>query len=642
MEDSSLEELKSRLYSKKTSVEERNKEIRFRAQENSTETKNYWASNAGKAEEIVNKTEVKKRPMPVAAKKAIYISLASILLVATLAAFYFWFKSSGGLTEGKSAEVRVGGPVSVAAGEPFSAYIEIKNKGGINIEAADLVLEYPVGMRLRNNQNVELARDRKTLGKINAGEAVNQILEMVAFGEGGSDKTIKATVEYRLENSNATLVNEGVYTFKLSQSPIDIALNFPIEVKTRQEIDFEVEVRSNASTLIKDLYLQIEYPPGFQFTKSKPEPLKNNLWKLGDLTQGVVKKIVLTGLIEGQEMEEKFFNIKVGTLSQDKMSNVYGSTGKGIVLRKPAFGFTVLINGADLEKNIVSSGEKIRGEIIWENNLPVSVQDSSVSLKINGAAVDSVSLFAENGFYRASESALVWTKTTEPALRSISSGQSHSLKFSFSIKKPLPVLAPGDKNFVVSIDAIMSGRKVEPSGENIEVRSDVQKRLLVNSGLQLAARGVHYSGPFTNSGPLPPKVGQETTYTVIWSLINPSNDILDVKISAPLPAYMRWLGAVAPVGAPITFDENTGLVTWNKGVVKAGTGVLSQAEEAAFQIGLTPAPNQVGTSPDILLESILTGTDSFTGATVNISKPGMDTLLRDDPKFDNNQGIVKP
>jgi len=405
-------------------------------------------------------------------------------------------------------------------------------------------------------------------------------------------------------------------------------------------VEFEVEIKSNSETLVKDLYLQLEYPPGFQFIRSNPEPTKDDFWELGDLIQGKSKKIVVTGLIEGQESEEKVFYAKVGTFLVDKINNIYSSTNKIISLITSAFNVAIRINGNDLERNAVSSGERVTGQITWENNLPVSVRDASISLKISGNAFDLSSIFSDRGFYKPSEGILVWNKSTLSSLVSIDPGQTGFANFGFNIKKPLPVSALSDKNFIVTLDASMLGKKVEIIGENLEVKSEITKKIMINTDLQFAVRGLYYSGPFLNSGPIPPKVGKETTYTIVWSLTNSANDVTNTQVTAILPPYVRWMGVIAPSGSPVTYDESTGVVTWNKGLIKAGVGILSPAEEVAFQVAFLPAPNQVGIGPDIILKSKITGTDSFTGNVIEYEKSKVTTALSGDSKIRNADGLV--
>lgn len=638
-EESSLEELKGKLYSKKSTDDASKKDIRFKPYSDKEEIIKEWKAAGGEKETVAGILKTTPKESSPLFKKAVLLTISFSLLAITSVAFFMWLKGGSSILY-RNLEIKVGGPVSAVAGEVVPFYIEIKNRGNINIESADLILEYPEGFRLKNNPNIELTRDRKTLGKIGAGESINQIIELVIFGEGGSSKTLKVSVEYRLEGSSAILMSDSSFTINLSQSPVDIVFNFPTEVKTRQAIDFEIEVKSNSETLLKDLHLQIGYPPGFKLTGSKPEPAKNNIWKLGDLIHGKSKKIVLTGTIEGQDMEEKVFHATVGMLAQDKIANTYNYAKQSIVLRKPSFNVAIVINGKDLEKTPVFAGERVYGELIWENSLPVEIRDSTIRLKISGVAVDQATVFADNGFYRSGEEVLIWSRSTEPDLASIAPGQKNSVRFSFLIKKPLPVRTASDKNFIVDLDLSMVGKKTEEGGANVEVRAEIQKKILVHSELQFAVRGLHYSGPFVNSGPMPPKVGSETTYTVIWSIVNYSNDIDNTRISAALPPYMRWVGNTAPAGASIAYDEGSGLITWNKGVVRAGAGILTPAEEAAFQIALLPAPNQVSSSPEILFVSKVTGIDSFTGREISIEKLSLDTTIDDDPQFKYGDGTV--
>ena len=52
----------------------------------------------------------------------------------------------------------------------------------------------------------------------------------------------------------------------------------------------------NASKPASSMLVKIDYPTGFQFTSSKPEPsFGNNIWNLGDLSPGAENNILING-----------------------------------------------------------------------------------------------------------------------------------------------------------------------------------------------------------------------------------------------------------------------------------------------------------------------------------------------------------
>jgi len=82
-------------------------------------------------------------------------------------------------------------------------------------------------------------------------------------------------------------------------------------------------------------------------------------------------------------------------------------------------------------------------------------------------------------------------------------------------------------------------------------------------------KGYYFDTQIPNSGPFPPKVGRETTFVVTWSLVNNFNDIDGVSVRATLPGYIRWVGALVPANAAITFDPATRELTWSPGTILA-------------------------------------------------------------------------
>jgi hypothetical protein len=146
-------------------------------------------------------------------------------------------------------------------------------------------------------------------------------------------------------------------------------------------------------------------------------------------------------------------------------------------------------------------------------------------------------------------------------------------------------------------------------------------------------RIVRSTGPFQNTGTLPPRADRETTYTVYWNLSNSFNDVADVVFSTVLPQYVSWKGETSPSSEAVSFDASTRTVRWTVPDLRAGVGYTSPSKEVAFQIGLLPSLSQVGTVPDLTGELRVTGADRFTGGTVTTSKPALTTRMPTDLSF---------
>ena len=156
---------------------------------------------------------------------------------------------------------------------------------------------------------------------------------------------------------------------------------------------------------------------------------------------------------------------------------------------------------------------------------------------------------------------------------------------------------------------------------------------MVSSDLAFSANPTYYSGPFSNTGSIPPKANEPTTYTVTWTVTNSANPLSSGVATAQLPTYVEWVGTASPSSELISYDNTSRTITWNFGQVPAGAGVTGPARVVAFQVRLKPSTSQVGTSPDLVLPVSVSAKDTFTGDTLTTTKLAVSTLLENDPGF---------
>ena len=197
-------------------------------------------------------------------------------------------------------------------------------------------------------------------------------------------------------------------------------------------------------------------------------------------------------------------------------------------------------------------------------------------------------------------------------------------------------------NPTIAAEVTVRGRRISETGVPEEIKSVMVQNVRVSSDAQFASRAVYYVGPFVNSGPIPPKVEQETTYTVIWSIVNTSNTIQNGEVRAVLPVYMKWYGSVSPSSERVTYSRNTNEVVWSPGEIPAGTGIGKPPREVAFQVVFTPSLSQVKTAPALLTGMTFAGTDAFTNVPLNQKKQDVTTKLSTDPRAADGSDLVVP
>lgn len=622
MDSSNLEKLRERLYKKGETFVER--EGRSRIYEAETDNAaSYWRPE-------IKKTEMKN--------KFFIISLIFLFLAIAGAAVYFFLSTRNAISS-KNIDIGIKGPVFVDAGGLVDFDIFVKNKNNAALETADLIIEFPDGSF--SDEGVQLTRERFELGKIEAGGEITDALSAAFFGLEDETKEINFIIEYRVAESNAIFEKSQKYSFKISKAPFGVSVSLPKEVNSRQELDIKVQIVSNSESAVKNLFLQMEYPAGFQFLSATPAPSEGNAkWFLGDIGRSQKKEIIIKGMIEGQDLEEKSFNALVGVFKEDDFFQTYAKSAESFVIKKPSLNLAILVNGQDAEKNIVNAGSPVKIELRWVNNLPVNIRDISIELEMNGNSVDEKTISINDGFYRTFDKKIIWNSSSLKELASIKPGETGKTQFSFYIKNPLPIYGSADKNFTIELSAKISGTGTYEEFENKEISDTVVKEIKAVSQVQLAARALHYSGPISNSGPMPPQVGKETTYSISWSLGNNSDDLSGVKVSAFLPPYVRWLDIVSP-DTDLKFEEKEGILVWNIGNLSSGTGIVSPAKEVTFKIGFTPSMSHVGFSPILVGGTKLEAKDDFTQDVLFLETKDLNIMLVNDPGFKNFEGNVK-
>jgi hypothetical protein len=573
--------------------------------------------------------------------------LLGALIFFVLAAGFAAYKFFGGsnLISGDNIDITISGPVSVAGGDSLPLDIKIINQNNVSLNAVNLQIEFPDGTRQPDDLSLDMKRYSEALGSVDVGKSIDKLVKAVLFGEENSKQTIKVTVEYMVPGSNAIFYKTKDYEIIISSSPINLSVTGVNEINAGQSLDYNVEITSNSLSVIKNLILKVDYPFGFNFKSSIPQSvsLDNSVWAIGDLEPGSKRDIKISGSVQGQDGEQRVFKFTVGTPDKSNSKSIatpftiYSST---VSIKKPFIGINLAINGSTSKEVVVGSGQAIRADLLWQNNLAVQVYDVSVQVKFRGGILNKSSFQVNNGFYNSLDNSVTFDKQKNNSLASIAPGDQGDTSFTFSSFSSASKTGSSFINPDIYMDVSVTGKRAQGDNVQQEVLYSDSKRIKIAADLKLLSAGYHTVGPFENSGPIPPKVEKETTYTVTWTVSDLLNDINNGKVSTVLSPNVKWLGFTSPSSENITYSPLGGQVVWDVGNIKAGTGITAPARTASFMVSITPSLSQVGTNPSLIGEATLSGTDSFTGVTVSDTKPSLNTDIRSDPNFLSESGKV--
>lgn len=572
------------------------------------------------------------------------VSIVFFIVSGSVAVYVFY--GGGNVISSDNIEIMLSGPQIVRAGDTLDLQVLITNRNPVPLNSADLIIEYPSGTRAPGEISNSLTRERIPLETINSSETTNRMVHAVVFGEKGKEQSIRVAVEYRLEDSNAIFDRTEFFKYLISDSPLALTVDAPKEASVGRAFNLHLTLVSNATSPLSDVALEVDYPPGFTFEKATPMPVgsTDNFWRLGDLPPGGRVEIELSGSLDAQQGDTKSFRSSVGLSGvNNQVDLVYDEVFSPVTVEHPAVSMSFVLNGDEGDKAVASSGEAVKGEVSWYNSLPTEILDGQIKVIINGQTVDERSISVSDGFYQSADNSIVWNKGTRSEFARLGPGASGKVNFNFTTRS-LVQLGGSQlvKNPTVDFDVYFSGRQIVTGEPDRPVEVNLRRELKINSVLQLAAAASYRSGPFTNSGPLPPRANSETSYTITWSVINSSNTVDNATVKTTLPPYVRWLGFISPTTEAVKFSSLSNEVVWNLGSIEAGLGVSSAAREASFQIALKPSASQINQTPAIIGVSTLLGHDSFTGQSLGSEKRALDTSLTNDPGFRSGEERVGP
>ncbi|MHB8660843.1 MAG: COG1361 family protein [Minisyncoccota bacterium] len=569
-----------------------------------------------------------------------HVRFASIFFIG---AFLFFLVSLGlagyiFLIGGNSVSVDkismdIQGPTTIAAGDTVPLALTITNKNATAIENATIEIDFPSGTRDATNVLQDYPRYTENLGTLESGASVTRSVKAVVFGGAGQALSIPISFSYGSAGSNAVFVKKSSYALTISTTPLSLSVDAPTETVSGLPFTFTLTVRSNATVPLDNIVLTGDFPFGFTVTSSSV-PLNNSSFLIGTLQPGAQSTITLTGTLAGQESEQPVFHFTVGTAKtahDQTLAVTYMTQDAAVTIAAPFINATLALNGDTSPSVIVSPGTRQSVTLSYANTLSTNVTNATVAIAISGAAVDYNSIQTTSGFYRSSDHTVVFSQDTDPALAQLAPGASGLGSFTFMTLPTNVSASTPTITFTISV----SGTRVGQANVPEQISASATKTAKVATSVVLSASSLHASGPLGNSGPVPPRAGQTTTYTIVWNALDEGSSIAGGTVSATLPSYVSYTGQTAGAGS-FSYDAGSHVVTWSTGDIAQGSHV-----QGAFQVSFTPSTSQVGNVPQLVGGASFSGYDRFAGIQVSTTADPVTTETKGDPGYISSFGTVQ-
>jgi hypothetical protein len=633
-----LDKLESKLYSRTNSVEAEYKKHELHAK--SYETPRVWNDDLSSSiEDSIDSENIMSQKTKNPFYKLLIGSI--VFLFVSIAVAVFMILGGSNNVSSDNINIIIGGPIQIGGGQELSLDVGIENKNNVPLQLVDVVLDYPPGAKTADDLHSDLKRDRINIGDIDSGEFAHKIFKTVLFGEEGSTQEIKVSIEYRVPGSNAVFKKEKTFSILLNSSPVSIVTKGLKEITSGQEASFEVTVTSNSDKPLNKLVLKAEYPFGYSFKEASPSATDgNDTWKIGNLLPKETRTIKISGTLQGQNDEERYFKFTLGnaSASDDKeIGTVLALSSQVLAIKRAFLGIDMSINNSNTDEFAISDGGTINSKVEWVNNTSEAISNAEFIVVFSGDILDRMSVSAsDGGYYDSTNNTISWNRRTTENLGKISPGEKGRLSFSFKVRSTKKT------DLQLKIDVGSKAQRVSESNVEEQINSAISKIVKITTGLHLASKALYFTGPLENSGPMPPKANNETSYTIVWSVTNTLNNVSNAKVTATLPPNVSFGNVISPSTEKLSADKITGNLVWDVGAVPAEAGFSKPKREVSFQVILKPSLTEVGESPALIGEQILTGQDNYSDAQVTDKRSYLTTKLLDDSGFSKGNEVVQP
>ena len=558
----------------------------------------------------------------------VFILLGSLLLfmlVAGLSSVYLYM--GGNQISGNNIAISMNGPRTVGGGEVLPIQITVTNNNTVEIESATLIVKYPAGTMSTDQPPRQLYEERIPLNNLVAGEVRNLSVRAVLFGDENTKQDIQATLEYRIIGSNGTFYKDAdALSVLIGSTPLVLRIENIEKVASGQETDVVIKAVSNASTPLYNVLISAEYPNGFTYQSSTPEPVyNNNVWQIAELKPEETKEIRLKGVVHGLNDEKLHINFQAGPADQDnqyRIGSLLMQSGIDFIIERPFIDLGLTINGQTGSDIVLNQGLNPSVGVKVTNTLDETVYDLVVEAVPDGNALTASSIGeGSSGFYDSNRGVVRWEVSSNEDFAEVFPGSTRSLNFGV---KP----NSNQRGAAFGLTVNVYARRVAERSAAEELLGSTRLDAKFSSLIMVGGQAGH------DSGPVPPQVGKITTYTITLVAEAGVNDVSDAVVETSLPIYIDWLDTYQGDGA-IVYNTVNKQISWNIGDIAAG-----KRKQVSFQLRFQPSLSQVRRTPTLLNKQDFRATDRFTNTLLQDNAPAITTELSTELGFFRGNGMV--
>lgn len=521
-------------------------------------------------------------------------------IMGALAAVAFWPRQEERQQEA-DVSITIDAPETTQAGGEVIYRVQILNEDSAKLIDMNLELIYADGMSyVSSSPKAEnLSGTTFKVPDLATGQNAVVIVKTLAQGNVNDQKRLVARLRYKFDNFSSGFTTETSHTTRLVAANVILDFTGKDQVSVGEQVTYDLSYRNTSTRTIDSGRIQITFPTGFKFGESNPAPsLSNNIWNLGSLAPNQAGKISFSGTMGASQVGQEY-ELTAEFLVPDDAGDYFTQSSNTFKIEVASQPLSVEASvSSSAVGGIVKPGSNVSVDLKFQNNSNVVNTGVQVLAEVESGSIAPGSLKTESGF--VSDQLVTWNGSSTPLLEQLAVGASGTVKLQFTVAEP--ATNTDAKNLVIKI------RPRIKSNQNDQLIGGGEVLLKISSPSSFTGL-VGHSG-----GALPPKVAQESSFTVKLALKNSSNDYRNGSLTALIPVGVNldMNSITASEKNLVKFDASTGRLTWELGQLLAHSGTLRPERVLEFTVRTTPSSSQVGKAIELLRGIEFTAMDDFT------------------------------
>lgn len=630
--------------------------LKFKSKEFEKELRKIYQDDKGKLPPMTSLEFNKKRTIT---KVLAFIIISLGVIFAAAFAGLLLFQPASKFT-GEKLNLEIKAPFSAASGEKMTYLINYYNQEDISLTKNSLTVYLPQGFIYESASSEPLPQE----GTAQTNIKTWPINDLLPKQQGGleikgtlianinSKQTISATLSYTPANFNSEFQKSVSFNTEVAQSLLDWEIKAPNQTNNESEANFSLILTNKSPEIdLNNIQIEVTMPREFTLAESQitdveteeaqkiPQEEKDGeitlqkTWTIDKLPAQKQKRLDFKGKFTIEENKKLEFNFKAKIKGVNDEYYLQKEETISIDALKGELLTDLIINGSN-QNQAVNFSDPMNYLLTVKNKSKKALGDVKIRFVSDSPFLDWDSLKDENKGIRE-DNQILWTKEQIQKLNLILPEEELEIKIQINLKNAdqAKQYKPEERQIKSFFEAQVN--EIDSAATDIVIESNtIINEINTDLTLQASARYYDNNSQAIGSGPIPPKVGEKTTYKIYWTLSNSLNELQNIEIKAKLPDYASLGNKNASAGNIFVNQSNE--VVWQISRIP-NTIDKSTAE---LEISITPKQENIDKILTILPEINLQATDTVTNSRIDKNTPGLTTNLEGDPLAEG-KGLVQ-